>query len=398
MHPSVRSSATFLSVVALLGLSLSACSEDWEGPSPTPATASLGCEISGSGTLALAVGSHANAPAPRIDPALVDLMKQSVKARHNIVLVRVDGAPEVVFDIPFTSSAGNDVSLEDDINSYLTAVEQRIKGDVPAKAPEVNVLSALSRAARSTEPGGNVVLIDPGLQTTKPLDFREVIDAEPSEVVAHLRKQQLIPDLTGRKVLLSGLGDTASPQPKPDSRLYQNIIAIWKAIAQAGGAACVAIDGKPNDQAAPTGVPAVSVVPLPSVPDTFTACSQADLSDGNHVGFLQGRSEFREPAEARKTLTNLASTIRKDDLRVKLIGNTSSEGSQEHNLRLSKERANAVKQELIKLGVSAESITAEGHGEKGQNRIDDVAPDGTLLPGPAARNRKVIAQLTCPST
>ncbi|WP_188191199.1 OmpA family protein [Nonomuraea sp. SYSU D8015] len=397
MYPSARSSATFLSVAALLGLSLTACAEGGEGPS-TSKLASLGCGMSGDGPLALAVGSHANAPAPAIEPALVELMKQSAQAGHRISLVRIDGAPAVVFDAPFKSDAGNDVALEKDVNSYLTAVEQKIKGDIRAKAPEVDVLTAFTLAARSTEPGGNIVLIDPGLQTTTPLDFREVIDAEPADVVAYLRKQELIPDLTGRKVLLSGLGDTASPQPEPDLRLRRNIVAIWKEIAQAGGAACVAVDGKPNDQAAPTGAPPVSVVPLPSVRDTFSACGEADLSDGNHVGFVRGTSKFRDVAGARKTLANLADTIRKDDLRVKLIGSTSSEGTREGNLRLSRERAQAVKRELVLLGVPRGSITAEGHGAQWPGRVDDLAPDGTLLPGPAARNRKVIARLTCPAT
>ncbi|WP_345561131.1 OmpA family protein [Nonomuraea rosea] len=377
-----------------------ACSESVAGTPDMANAAPLGCEMSGTGPIALAVGLHANAPIPVIDPALVDLMKESVKARHPISLIRIDGAPKGVFAERFTSDAGNDVALDDDIDSYLTEVEQRITGSkeesIRAKAPEVDVLGAFARAADSAGPRGNVVLIDPGLQTMAPLDFRDMINAEPAQVVTYLRGKSLIPDLKGRKVLLSGLGYPALPQLDPGSALRKNIVAIWKEIAQAGGAACVAVNVVPNDKKAPESAPAVSVVPLPPMRDTFAPCEKAELSDGNNVGFEQGKSRFRDLGAARKTLAKLADTIRKHDLDVKLIGSTSSEDTRAFNLRLSRERAEAVKRELIALGVSTGSITAEGHGERWEGRVHDLAPDGTLLPGLAARNRKVIAQLSCP--
>lgn len=382
-----------LSLALIIGLSLTACAED-----TAPKTAPLACGITGSGPLALAVGSHANAPAPKIDAALTDLVRETVKAGHMFSLIRIDGASKVAFSEQFASDAGNDVALNDDVDTYVTKVEQAIETDVRAQAPEVDVLTALTHAAANTAPGGNVVLIDSGLQTKAPLDFREMIDAEPADVVEQLRRQQLIPDLKGRKVLLSGLGYVASPQREPDLRLQRNIIAIWTEIAEAGGASCVAPDPRVKPEPAPEGVPAVSVVPLPTTPVTFSPCRQSDLNDGNNVGFVRGTATFREPGPARATLTKLADTISKDHLRVKLLGSTSSEGEPETNLRLSQDRAEAVKRELVALGAPEGSITTEGRGEQWKGRVDDTAPDGTLLPGPAARNRKVIAELTCPST
>jgi OmpA-OmpF porin, OOP family len=399
MPPSARSSATVrrATAAALLGLLLGACSTGPGTVSAALPSAPLGCGITGGGPLALAVGARANAPAPAVGPAMVALLRQNAGAGHPVTLIRVDGAPVVVFNTPFSSDAGNDVAREDDVNTYLTAIEQKIDGDVRAKEAEVDVLSALTLAARSTDPGGTVVLIDSGLQTMAPLDFRQMIDAEPAQVVAYLREQNLLPDLTGRKVLLAGLGNVAAPQSEPNLRLRRNIAGIWQKIAEAGGAACVAVEDDPNPRTPPRGVPPVSVVPLPSVPDTFSACGEADLSDGNDVGFVQGTSEFRDLGAARRTLGNLAATIREGDLRIKLIGSTSSEGARQDNLRLSRQRAEAVQRQLVELGVPAASISTEGRGENLKGRVDDVAPGGTLLPGPAARNRKVVAHLACPA-
>ncbi|MEV4219180.1 OmpA family protein [Nonomuraea sp. NPDC049725] len=395
-------SITRIAAALLAGLTLTACSGSSGSPgsegSSGNAAASLGCELPGGGPLALAVGAHANAPEPAIRSEVVDLMRRTAKAGHDISVIRLDGTPEVVFDTEFASDAGNDVALEDDVNAYLTEVERTLGAGARAKAPEVDVLTALSLAADATGPGGSVVLVDPGLQTVAPLDFREVIDAEPAQVVAYLRDKKLLPDLTGRTVLLSGLGYTATPQPEPHPGLRRNIVAIWREIARAGGAACVAVDARPNHHKAATDTPAVTVVVPPAVPTTFTACGEAELSEGNHVGFEQGTATFREPAEARKTLANLAATIGKDRLKVRLTGSTSAEGGKADNLRLSRERAEAVKRELVALGVPDADIATEGRGEQLRGRADDLAPDGTLLPGPAARNRKVVVRLACPAT
>jgi outer membrane protein OmpA-like peptidoglycan-associated protein len=63
---------------------------------------------------------------------------------------------------------------------------------------------------------------------------------------------------------------------------------------------------------------------------------------------------------------------------VTVIGHTSSEGSDEHNEKLSKRRAEAVAAAVIARGVKAERVSAQGRGEK-QPIADNVSETGRSL-------------------
>lgn len=59
------------------------------------------------------------------------------------------------------------------------------------------------------------------------------------------------------------------------------------------------------------------------------------------------------------------------DLNIEISGHTDSKGSESHNLELSKQRAETVMAELIKLGVSVPKITAKGYGSSKPVSNDD---------------------------
>jgi OOP family OmpA-OmpF porin len=68
--------------------------------------------------------------------------------------------------------------------------------------------------------------------------------------------------------------------------------------------------------------------------------------------------------ESYPIMDKAASAMKKDpSVRFVLNGNASAEGSAEHNMSLSVERANAVKAYLVNSGVSANSLEAKGYGE-----------------------------------
>ena len=54
---------------------------------------------------------------------------------------------------------------------------------------------------------------------------------------------------------------------------------------------------------------------------------------------------------------------RNKDVRIKIIGHTDSVGSDAANQKLSEGRAAAVREDLIKRGILADRIEAEGRGE-----------------------------------
>lgn len=92
-----------------------------------------------------------------------------------------------------------------------------------------------------------MVLVDSGLRTVEPLDFRAsgVLDAEPDDVAEFPVRNASLPSLSGRHLRLVGIGDTSSPQTPLPVRRYDNLVAIRCAIAEKAEAACVSVDTAP---------------------------------------------------------------------------------------------------------------------------------------------------------
>jgi OOP family OmpA-OmpF porin len=364
-----------------------------------PGQVDLACPTQAGGPVTLAVGARANSAAPVLPPAIVDLMREAAKQSQAVSLVRVDGSPTVSFQGTFRTDAANDVARDNELAMFISDVQSRVAALLP-KAPEADVLAALGEAARITPEGGTVVLIDSGLQTTGQIRFQDpgTFGADPNEFVAYLRARSLMPSLTGRSVVLVGLGNTAEPQAALDPSLRTRVTALWQTVATAAGASCVeVIDTAASRSSVTTDVP-VTLVTLPTVPP-FQPCGETVLRDGDTVGFLPDQAVFREPAAARATLQELAALVINGRQAVELIGTTAMAGpSEESRIDLSNRRAEAVKAVLVELGVPAERITTRGVGATWPDRVPDIAPDGSLIPWAAAQNRSVIVRLSCPTT
>ena len=83
-----------------------------------------------------------------------------------------------------------------------------------------------------------------------------------------------------------------------------------------------------------------------------------------------------------------------------LTGTTARVGAPDGQIDLSERPAQAVLEELVDLGVPASALTAVGLGSEFPGYVPDHDAAGTLLPGPAAANRKVVVDpaegaLTC---
>jgi OOP family OmpA-OmpF porin len=92
--------------------------------------------------------------------------------------------------------------------------------------------------------------------------------------------------------------------------------------------------------------------------------------------------------ESREQLRNIAEILKAyPNVQVKVGGYTDSSGDPATNLRLSQDRANSVRQELIALGIAADRITAEGYGQ--ENAVADNATEAGR-----AQNRRVALRVT----
>jgi OOP family OmpA-OmpF porin len=100
----------------------------------------------------------------------------------------------------------------------------------------------------------------------RPAQFTEVrarglsCGANDRHADALLKHEGDLPDLKGMTLELVGIGDTAPPQHQVSIAQRNKLIAIWTAVAEAGGAK-VGVDSAQRDGAAPTHVPPVQLVP-----------------------------------------------------------------------------------------------------------------------------------------
>jgi OmpA-OmpF porin, OOP family len=397
-----RCRALPLALATVAALALGACSSDDSagGGGFTGGGAPLSCPVP-VGPMAIALGGRANEPEPSL-PGPVQQAAISVVAgaseqnvQPKFTVVNVDGRPTVAGSETYRTDAGNAIAAQDDQNAFLSGLGNAIP-TLRAQTPEADTLGALTLAGRSVQGSrpGTVVLVDSGLSTVAPLDFRTagLLAAPVADVVASLRDAQALPALNGATVILAGIGDVASPQGPLDTGQRASLVALWKGIAQAGGASCVAVVDEPRSGDAPSDVPPVSTVDLPP-PPTITPGSASVLPDDGSVGFQPDTADFRDENAARGVLAPFADFLKQGPTRrLALTGTTARAGSPASQVDLSTRRAEAVKGLLVSLGASADRITTKGVGSQFPGYVNDVGPGGRQLPGPASTNRKVIVE------
>ncbi|MDQ4010730.1 MAG: OmpA family protein [Actinomycetota bacterium] len=345
------------------------------------------------GALAVIVGAHSN----MVAPSLLDTVKTEIDTAAELgspaTIIVDDGSPTATAAVSLKTANDNPLYQQDQINQLTNLISQ-----TRADNPEVDLLAAIDLAARSvTDAVGpkTIVVIDSGLQTTGALRFQDqdgaLLNANPDEVVGLLRRTQQLPNLTGMRVVFNGLGDTAPPQQPLPVPARAAVVALWtKIVESAGGMVEVKQAPLPSTRTM-DGLPPVTIVPV-AVKSIGPLPSVTVLRDGT-VGFVPDQAVFRDPGQARAVLADYAREIA-NGRRAMLTGTTASAGTSEYRLRLSQERANAVRDLLVSLGAPADRIRTQGLGSDFPGYVKDQDAQGNLDPIPAAQNRQVIIELT----
>lgn len=118
------------------------------------------------------------------------------------------------------------------------------------------------------------------------------------------------------------------------------------------------------------------VLELPASPTPYTfeytiTVTPPRVFTLDNVFFDSSKSTLR--AESNKELNELAEYMTlKKTLVIEIAGHTDNVGAADANQKLSEDRANAVKQYLIKKGIGAERVNAKGYGD-----TQPVADNGT---------------------
>lgn len=344
------------------------------------------------GALAVIVGAHSN----MVAPSLINAVRAEIDTASDLgspaTVMVPDGTPTASATLELATANDNPLYKQDRVAQLNNLIDV-----TRADTPEVDLLAALALAARSvTDAVGpqTIIVIDSGLQTAGALRFQDqdgaLLDANPSEVVDLLRRTQQLPDLTGIRVVFTGLGDTAPPQQTLPQPARAVLVELWTAIVTAAGGSAEIKEAPLPSTRTLEGLPPVSIVPV-AVRSIGPLPSVTVLRDGT-VGFRPDQAVFRDPAAAGAVLADYAREIT-GGKRAVLTGTTSSAGEEAGRLTLSRDRANAVRDLLISLGAPADRIEARGVGSDFPGYVPDRDSHGNLDPLAAAQNRQVIIEL-----
>ncbi len=378
----LRGSAAIVTAAVLL-VAAAGCGSDDD-----TAAAAADCPTAAQPGLALALGARANSPAPKL-PELIASYLTDIPVGKGFTVVRVDGQPSIACAGLFSSTSKASAALADERLQFGQYAVDQMHAARAAEA-EANPLGALAVAASAAGSGGTVVLVDSGLQTVEPLNFRKPgnLVLTSGEIVRQLKAADQLPDLTGKRVVLSGIGYTASPQKPLDVGLQRHLVEIWTAIAKAGGATDVQILEDPSTDAAVGNVPKVSDVPVPEIDGVTAACgTEIALPDEGAVGFLPDQAVYRDSARAKGTLLKVVEFLKQNPAaRVVATGSVAHYGENRPDSGLALERAQTVVATLAGFGVSPGRLEAHGIGwGLNQGTGDDVDQS----------NRRVVLKIDC---
>lgn len=389
--------ALILSIVLALGLigSLTGCSSNNEVSTEKVAV----CYV---------IANTANSKGLNLQSPLVqDTIYSTILNYGYISVVNADGSPEVVFASSFDidekyKSASKD-KLAMDARSKATNLISGIQ-NVIADDPEIDYLEALRLAVRSLASlegydSKQIIVLGTGLSTTGVLDFKNnLISAEPGVIVELLNEKSEIPNFSDITVYWQQLGDVAAPQETLTSAQKNKLQTIYGSLVETGGGTFVYNEIMANPVNESVEYPSVTPVDLPDdTPIAFEA-DDLDIEDDkafeepqvlseSQVEFIGDQANYLYPDKAVENIRPIAEYLLKhDDVNIVLIGSTAGDSTNASTLKLSQERADAVKKTLIDLGVNADRITTIGMGASDPWHIPNAGYDGAA----ASANRKVV--------
>lgn len=361
------------------------------------ATLTAGCAATEAGasetTLLIAMTAVANEPRPALTTLARQELSAAIDSDRATLRVVLSGSerPVVVEQRDLRLRRGTQIEHDPGRRADLARRELEAVAGVlsngASNSGHLDLLTLLDHVART--PGQvTAVVISSGLQTTGPLavDRLDWDHVGADSVTEQARSQGLIPDLRGKRVVFAGLGEVARPQDTLSAPLRTRLVDMWLKLCRAGGGDCV------SDSDPAVGGPPLSTTPVPTVPVPRPPAIPVEPRAVNLPSdILFGPDSATLLPTAEPLLAQLAAAI-SPAARVSLVGHTASVGPAESARVLSKRRAEAVRDGLVRLGVPAAAITVDGVGYD-QPLVADRDAAGALIPAAAQQNRTVTVSL-----
>lgn len=352
---------------------------------------------SGGTKVVIAATATANEPAPALSADILQMLQSADVTDPGTTAYIVapgGGQPTILSLAPreAVSQADQGPAREKDWAAELSTAQRLLQHEA-AHGP-LDLLATLADAARAVSPPATLIVVSSGLSTTGGFDLQDVgWDANPSTVADELKALGLLPDLTGYHVVLSGLGDTAGRQPALPLPQQETLTSYWTAICQASDAASCTVDESARPRLASYSTTPVPVVDVPAVtsvsgPGSAVVDTVPDtlLFTFNSAALIPFADEALQP---------LVLKARSGHLQVSITGYASPDGgTSAYNLALSLQRANAVRDRLIHLGLpAAQIIGVTGAGTAGQTPSACLT-HGQLNEARCAQLRRVVIVLS----
>lgn len=113
---------------------------------------------------------------------------------------------------------------------------------------------------------------------------------------------------------------------------------------------------------------------LAFIEDKSKAVDKTTWFDFDRLLFDTGKSSLR--AESQEQLKNVTEILKAyPNVEIKLGGYTDNQGKEENNVKLSNERATSAMNEIVKMGIAASRVKAEGYGSQFPV-ADNATPEG----------------------
>lgn len=338
----------------------------------------------------------ANEPAPMLAPTDRALLYHAGAASTRgvaYVINPVTGQPTRIGLTPLRADGQVEYGPRRDylLSQNVNRVQQVLRTE--AATQPFDLLQMIAAAVRVSSHPGTLLILSSGLSTAGGFNLRDVgWDANPRTVAAQLEQRGLLPKLAGWRLDFSGLADVSGRQPTLPLPQRSTLTAYWLAICHAAGAAACATDDTTRPDPPSRSTTPVPVVPVPAVTSVTgprhsagLSVPAAELFHFNSASLLGGADGILRPLVGRALARHQLVTI---------TGYASPDGgSAAYNLALSRERALAVRDRLVALGLPPTQITqVTGLGTGGQTpRACDR--DGQLDEAICAGLRRVVILL-----
>ena len=340
-------------------------------------------------------------------PLIYDTVYTTIRNEGYIAVVNADGNPDIVYANSFELDDRYQFASKDKLDMEAAAsTTNLISGmqSVIADDPEIDYLASIQQAVRAISSlegydSKSIIVVGTGLSTAGDnLNFcNNLLSAEPEVIINLLKEKSEIPDFRELKVYWQQMFDVASPQKELNSAQKNKLREIYAGIVEAGGGTFIYNDIVATPVNENIEYPPVTPVDLPSdttisfEPEIFESSKINVLKEPmilteKMITFIGDKSEYLNPDNVVATLQPIADYLVNNDTTILLCGCTAGDTNGSYAIKLSEDRAEAVKSTLVQLGVDESRIICIGLGSSDPWHIYGVGYDGEA----ASSNRKVV--------